>query len=168
MKGEERVRLVDPYETFAVSAIDHKPLVGPIGEELQGIENIPGPEHFDAAFGEVGVEDAQEDIVLCEHEGVQISAQDWPSGYGGKDGRFSGGGRDAEDSTGGLSTNLKIEVVGIACHGIRPRMSGCQGSFQIWMEFVMFCETNRFEGRGVKLLKGAIVRFEPDAAHSSR
>lgn len=99
---------------------------------------------------------------------MQISAQDWPSGYGGKDGRLAGRGRDAEDSVGGLSPHLKIEVVGITSHGICPRMSGCQGSFEVWMEFDMFCETNRLEGSGAKLLKGAVIRFEPDAAHSSR
>ncbi len=90
MEGEKRVRLVDPYKAFAMPAIDHKPLVGPIGKEVQGIENVPGPQHFYATFGEVGVKDTQKDVVLCEHEGVQISAQDWPSGHGGKDGRLAG------------------------------------------------------------------------------
>lgn len=42
MEGEERIGLVDTYESFAMSTIDHKPPVGLIEEELQGIENVPG------------------------------------------------------------------------------------------------------------------------------
>ncbi len=43
MEGEKRVRIVDPYQAFAMPAIDYKPLVGPVGKVLQGVENVPGP-----------------------------------------------------------------------------------------------------------------------------
>ncbi len=135
---------------------------------LEGVEDVARPEHFEAAFGEIGGEDAEEDVVLGEHEGVYVGAQDGSASYGGEDGCFAGGGGDAEDAVGGLSTDLEIEVVGIARYGIGSRMSGCQGSFQIRMKFVMFCETDRLERSRVQLLKNSIVRFEPHAVHSSR
>lgn len=47
-------------------------------------------------------------------------------------------------------------------------MSGCEGALQIWMEFVVFGETDWLEGSRIELLEGSVVGFEPHAVHGIR
>jgi hypothetical protein len=51
-------------KTLSVDAVNDKPLVLQ-WVEVYGIESVPSPGHLESASREVGVEDAEHDVVLC-------------------------------------------------------------------------------------------------------
>lgn len=118
VEGEEGVGFVDGDEAVAVAAADEQPFVGAVGGGFERVEDVARPQHFETVLGKVGGEDAEEDVVLRQHDGVDVGAEDGPAGEGGEDGGLARGGGDAEDAIGGLSADLEVEAVRVASHGI--------------------------------------------------
>lgn len=80
VEGEEGGGFVDADEAFVVYAVDYEPgvLLGRV--EGHGVEHVSGPEDFEAALGVVGVEDAEDDVVLGQQDGVQVGGFDGAAG----------------------------------------------------------------------------------------
>ena len=63
-----------PTKTLSVDAVNDEPLVLLQWVEVHGIESVPSPDHLESASHEVGAEDAEHDVVLCQEHRMDV---DW-------------------------------------------------------------------------------------------
>lgn len=115
VEAEERAAGVCGDETLLARPVDDVPCCweGRV-EGLDGVEEALGA-GVGVGGGDVGVPDADHDVVFGDEEGVQVG---WGCGEGCQDGGFAGGCGGAEDAVGRLRAKVQVVVEDVPGLGI--------------------------------------------------